>query len=149
VVDVNDVARAYIAVIEAPRDKVSGQIFNVALQNIRISELALRMREALRTVGVDVEIRPDYSSTSPGRCYRLSTDKIERVLDFRPQSTIESTVVRLVDGIRKYGYTDFDHARYYNIRWMEQQEAEALEEPSGDSVSVMSSRNAAARQRMA
>jgi nucleoside-diphosphate-sugar epimerase len=149
VVDVHDAARAYIAVLEAPREKVSGQLFNVALQNVRVSELALRMREALYSVGVDVVIRPDYSSTTPGRCYRLSTEKIERVLDFRPQTSIEDTVVQLVKGIREYGFTDFDHARYYNIRWMEQQEAETLAERADDQGAVMSSRNAAARQRLA
>lgn len=150
VVDVHDAARAYIAVLEAPREKVSGQRFNVALQNIRVSELALRMREAFRTLGVEVEIRPDYASTTPGRCYRVSTDKIEEVLGFRAQTTIEDSVTQLFEGIRKFGYSDFDNARYYNIRWMQQQETETLAELAGEeSVAAMNSRAVAARQQRA
>src|SRR5262249_11024402 len=42
-VDVHDVARAYIACLRAEEDKVAGQIFNLAYRNFRISELALRV----------------------------------------------------------------------------------------------------------
>ena len=42
-VEVRDVARAYIAALEADPDKVRGQIYNVSFKNFRISELALRV----------------------------------------------------------------------------------------------------------
>src|SRR4029077_11902716 len=50
-VDVRDVARAYIACIGADDATVSGQIFNVAACNMRISELGLRVRATLRDLG--------------------------------------------------------------------------------------------------
>ncbi len=116
-VDVRDAARAYIACLEAEEEKVRGQIFNVSFQNVRISELALRVREALRQVGVEVDIRPDYGYKGV-RSYRVSAQKIERTLGVRPQVTIEESVADMVDKIRRYGYTDFDNPKYYNIRWM-------------------------------
>ncbi len=116
-VDVRDVARAYIVCLEAEAEKVRGEIFNVSFQNVRISELALRVREALRQVGVQVDIRPDYSYKGV-RSYRVSAQKIERVLGVHPKVTIEDSVVDMVEKIRRYGYTDFDNPRYYNIRWM-------------------------------
>ncbi len=116
-VDIRDVARAYIACLEADEDKVRGQIFNVSFQNIRISELALRMREALRPLGVQVDIQPDYGYKGV-RSYRISGQKIERVLGVRPTVTIEESVKDMVEKIRLHGYTDFDNPRYYNIRWM-------------------------------
>lgn len=141
VIDVHDAARAYVMCVEAPREQVSGQLFNISLQNIRISELALRMRESLRGMGIDIDLRPDYSATTPGRCYRMSTEKIERVIGFVPQVTIEDSVRQLVEGINEFGYTDFDHPRYYNIRWMQQQEEQqAADTETLGEVAVMSTR---------
>jgi nucleoside-diphosphate-sugar epimerase len=116
-VDVRDVARAYIAALEAPEEKVRGQIFNVSFYNIRISELGLRVRTALREVGLDAEIVPDYGYRGV-RSYRVSAAKIQRVLDFQPKVSIEESVKDLVKQIKAYGYTDFDNPKYYNIRWM-------------------------------
>ncbi len=116
-VDVRDAARAYIACVQAPEDIVKGQIFNVSYRNMRISELALRVREALREVGVDIDIRADYGYRGV-RSYRVSATKISRELNFRPVVSIEESVKDMVEKIRAYGYTDFDNPRYYNIRWM-------------------------------
>jgi nucleoside-diphosphate-sugar epimerase len=116
-VDVRDVARAYILAIEAGEEKVKGQIFNVSHRNYRISELALRVGSALRQVDLDPEIRADYGYKGV-RSYRVSTKKIEHVLGFRPKVDVEESVIDMVEKIRRYGYTDFDNPRYYNIRWM-------------------------------
>jgi nucleoside-diphosphate-sugar epimerase len=116
-VDVRDVARAYIVAIQADEAMVKGQIFNVSHHNYRISELALRVREALRQVGVDPEIRADYGYKGV-RSYRVSTKKIEQVLGFRPKLELEESVIDMVGKIRQHGYTDFDNPRYHNIHWM-------------------------------
>jgi nucleoside-diphosphate-sugar epimerase len=116
-VDVRDVAQAYILALQAEEDKVSGQVFNVAHRNYRISELALRVRDALHQAGVEAEIRVDYGYKGV-RSYRIATQKIERTLGFRPKVGVEESVVDMVEKIRRYGYTDFDNPRYYNIRWM-------------------------------
>lgn len=116
-VDVRDVARAYVLTIEAEEDKVKGQIFNVSCNNFRISELALRAREGLREMGVTPELRVDYAYKGV-RSYRVSTNKIQQVLGFQPKVTVEESVADMVKKIRKYGYDDFDNPRYYNIRWM-------------------------------
>ena len=116
-VDVRDVAKAYITCLQAPADKVRGQIFNVVHRNFRISELAYRIREGLRQVGVSVEIQANYRYKGV-RNYRISGKKMEQVLDFRPTVSIEESVMEMVEKVRTYGYTDFDNPRYYNIRWM-------------------------------
>ncbi|MGC8832462.1 MAG: NAD-dependent epimerase/dehydratase family protein [Armatimonadota bacterium] len=116
-VDVRDAARAYIACLEADEDKVRGEVFNVSFQNLRISELALRVREALRQVGLNVDIRPDYGYKGV-RSYRVSSKKIQSVLGVYPKVTVEDSVVDMVEKIKAYGYTDFDNPRYYNIQWM-------------------------------
>jgi nucleoside-diphosphate-sugar epimerase len=116
-VDIRDVAQAYIACLEADESKVKGEIFNLAFQNVRISELALRVREVLQKVNVHVDIRPDYGYKGV-RSYRVSTQKIKQVLGGHPKVSIEESVMNMVEKIRQYGYTDFENPRYYNIHWM-------------------------------
>jgi nucleoside-diphosphate-sugar epimerase len=117
-VDVRDAAEAYIALLEADEALVRGQVFNLCFQNARISELALRVREALRGLGVEVDLRPDYAHASV-RSYRVAAEKIEQVVGFRPKISIEESVVDMVRRLRADGGTDFDNPRYYNIRWMQ------------------------------
>lgn len=116
-VDVRDACRAYIAALEAPAEKVRGEIFNVVFQNFRISELALRVREALRGLDVDVDITPDFGYTGV-RSYRVSGEKAERVLGIKPAVGLSESVRHMVQQIRAHQYTDWDNPRYYNIRWM-------------------------------
>jgi len=116
-VEVRDVARAYIACLRADEGLVKKQIFNLSFHNMRISELALRVREAFRTMDINIDIRSDYGYRGV-RSYRVSAAKIQRVLGFRPKVTIEESVQNMVKQIRAHGYDDFDNPRYYNIRWM-------------------------------
>jgi len=116
-VDVRDAARAYVAALEAPTNLVASQVFNVVAENFRISELALRVRQALREKDVPAELNSmfEYSGV---RNYRVSGKKILNTLSFKPVISVRESVTHMVDALRQYGYTDFDNDRYYNIRWM-------------------------------
>jgi nucleoside-diphosphate-sugar epimerase len=116
-VDVRDAARAYITCLTTDEAAIRGQIFNVSYRNFRISELALRVREALREVGVPTEIRTDYTYRGV-RSYRVRTAKAEQVLGLRAVVSVEDSVRDMVTKIRESGYADFQNPRYYNIRWM-------------------------------
>lgn len=116
-VSVRDVARCYIACLEADEDKIKGQVFNLVYKNFRISELALRVREALREIGVEIKIVTDYRYKGV-RNYRVSGEKIQKILDIRPVISVEESVKEMVERIGEYEYTDFDNPKYYNIRWM-------------------------------
>jgi nucleoside-diphosphate-sugar epimerase len=117
-VDVRDAAQAYVALIEAEEAVVRGEIFNLCYRNLRISELALRVQEALRRLGIEVDVRPDYQHGSV-RNYRVSGEKLGRVLNFRPKISIEESVADMVQRVRAEGRTDFENPRYYNIRWLQ------------------------------
>jgi nucleoside-diphosphate-sugar epimerase len=117
-VDVRDAVGAYILLAEADEALVRGQIFNLCFQNLRISELAIRVREALRSLEVTVDLRPDYQQGGV-RNYRVSGEKLARVLNFRPKISIEESVTDLVQRVRGQPRTDFENPRYYNIRWLQ------------------------------
>jgi nucleoside-diphosphate-sugar epimerase len=116
-VDIRDAARAYIALLQAEQEAVNGQIFNLVYGNMRISELALRIREVLRELGIPCELKADYAYKGV-RNYRVSGEKLYRVLNFRPKVSVEESVRTLVQEVRRANYTDFENPRYYNISWM-------------------------------
>jgi nucleoside-diphosphate-sugar epimerase len=115
--DVRDAARAYVALLRADPSRINGQTLSLVHRNFRISELALRTREALRTMDIACDIRPAYEYRSV-RNYRVSGQKLARVTGFEPNLGIEESVRNMVENIQRHGYTDFDNPRYYNIRWM-------------------------------
>jgi nucleoside-diphosphate-sugar epimerase len=116
-VSVRDAARAYIACLEAPEEKVRGEIFNLVYSNFRISEVALRVRAALRSIDVPAEINMNYEYSGV-RSYRVSGKKFENVLGFKPIISIEESVKDMVRKIKEYEFLDFDNPKYYNIKWM-------------------------------
>jgi nucleoside-diphosphate-sugar epimerase len=116
-VDIRDAARAYIALLQAEPDAVNGQIFNLVYRNFRISELALRTRETLREMGIETEIRPDYAYKGV-RNYRVSGEKLYKVLNFRPKVSVEESIRTMVQEIRRGFCGDFENPKYYNINWM-------------------------------
>jgi nucleoside-diphosphate-sugar epimerase len=116
-IDVRDVARAYVTVLQAPADAISGQIFNVSGGNFRISELALRVQQALRSCDVAAEINADFGYRII-RSYRVSNQKASRLLGFEPKVSVEESVVNMVDSIRRHGFENVSHPKYYNIEWM-------------------------------
>jgi nucleoside-diphosphate-sugar epimerase len=116
-VDVEDAARAYILLMEADQELVSGQIFNLVFQNYLISDLANRVQEALAGIGIPVGIRTEAENTGY-RNYRVSGAKLASALQFRPARSVEDSVRSMVRLVRESGFTDFDNDKYYNIRWM-------------------------------
>ncbi len=117
-VEVRDVAKAYIAALQADEEKVKGQIFNVVSKNFRISELALHVQKALKEQSISVEIISDYAYKGV-RSYRVSGKKMQRMLNITPTISIEESVKDMLENIKKYKYYDFDNPRYYNIKWLQ------------------------------
>jgi len=113
---IRDIVAAAIAVLEAPRDIVHNQVFNVGRndENYRIRELADIVAEIVPNCHVEY---------APGggpdlRCYRVSFDKINRLVPgFRPQWTARKGAQELYDAYRKVGLTsaDIEQGRYVRI----------------------------------
>lgn len=116
-VDVTDVAKCYLACLEAGPQVVGGQVFNLSYKNFRILELAHWVKKALQGI-LDVEIEVEYGSQR-GRSYRVSTRKIETVLGFRPMVSVEDSARDMAERVLAGNAADFANPRYYNIRWLE------------------------------
>src|SRR2546427_1071489 len=115
-VDVTDLARVYMACVEAPDDKVHGKTFNVVGKNYRILELAHWVREAFKPIK-RIEIEVDYSSYKT-RSYRVTGQRIETVLGVKPMVDVKDSVEHMVKMIEQHNQLDVFNPRYYNIEWM-------------------------------
>ena len=113
IVHIRDITAAILAVLEAPRELVHNQVFNVGLteENYRISELADIVSETVP--GSRVEYAPDGGPDK--RCYRVSCDKIQRVLNFRPQWNARKGAQELYDAYRAAGLTDQQRGSYIRM----------------------------------
>ncbi len=109
-----DAARAAIACLEGPVERVRGEIFNVGsdAQNYRILELGQLV--AAQLPGTEVEVMGE--SPDP-RSYRVSFDKIHHVLGYRTEHTVEDGVREIADLLRGGSIEDYQDARYYNVRY--------------------------------
>lgn len=126
-IDVRDVARAYITCLEADEDIVRGHVFNVSYCNFRISELAFRVQCVLAQKGRSIEIHADYTPKKI-RSYRVSTDKIYRMLGFEATISVEDSVGEMYDKL-----ANVDDPKGYNIRWMQiLEEAKKIIDYTGD-----------------
>ena len=116
IVHLRDIIGAALAVLEAPRETVHNETFNVGQteENYRISELAEIVAQTVP--GSRIEYAPDGGPDK--RCYRVTCDKIRRVLpSFRPQWTARKGAQELYDAYRAAGLTaeDLERGRYIRI----------------------------------
>jgi nucleoside-diphosphate-sugar epimerase len=120
IVHIRDIVAAALAVLEAPREAIHNQTFNVGLteENFRIRELAEIVAETVP--GCRIEYAPDGGPDK--RCYRINCDKIRRMLpSFRPQWTARKGAQELYDAYRAAGLRSEDmqsgrYVRLSNIR---------------------------------
>jgi nucleoside-diphosphate-sugar epimerase len=119
---IRDMVSVYDLMIEAPAEKIGGQIFNAGYQNLSISAIAEIVRDVVQTEFPDR--RPIEIVTTPTndlRSYHINSDKIRRILGFQPKYTVEDAVRDLCAAFRAGKLPNsLDSARYFNVRTMKQ-----------------------------
>jgi nucleoside-diphosphate-sugar epimerase len=124
-VHVEDIGRAFLAALHAPRAAVHNQAFNVGRteENYRIREVA----DMVRQVVPGSVVRYAEGGGPDLRCYRVDCGKIARVLpEFRPQWTVRRGIEQLYAAYRRYGLTAFEFmgTKYLRIKRIKQLQSE-------------------------
>jgi nucleoside-diphosphate-sugar epimerase len=102
-VHVSDIARAFLAVLAAPRNAVHNLAFNVGSpgNNVTVAEIANSVLEAVP--GADLKITGEAGGDQ--RSYRVDFSLMERLVPaYRPAWTISRGAGELVSSYRKYGF---------------------------------------------
>jgi nucleoside-diphosphate-sugar epimerase len=116
IVHIEDIARAFLAVLQAPTNVVHNQAFNVGVnaENYRIRELATIVQETVP--GCEIEYAADGEPDK--RTYRVDFSKIHQWLpEFQPQWTARRGAQELLAAYQKVGLTvdEFEGQRYKRI----------------------------------
>lgn len=127
IVHVEDICRAYVAALEAPREAVFNQAFNVGTttENYQIRELADLVEEIVP--GCKVEYATDAGPDK--RCYRVDCNKIARVLHgYKPQWTARRGVEQLYQAYKSIGLKleDFEGPKFMRIAHIKKLIADGL-----------------------
>jgi nucleoside-diphosphate-sugar epimerase len=116
IVHIEDISRAFLAVLEAPLDLVHNEAFNVGRSedNYRIRELADIVKETVP--GTEIEYAADAGPDK--RCYRVDCSRIQRVLpSFKPVWNARLGAQELYETYQRIGLKvdDFEGVKYKRI----------------------------------
>ena len=115
-VHIEDISGAFLAALEAPREAVHNEVFNVGRtdENFQIREIA----EIVRQTVPDCQIEFAEGAGPDTRSYRVSFAKIaERLPAFRPRWTVREGARQLYDAYRKSNLKleEFEGPKYRRI----------------------------------
>lgn len=115
-VHIEDISRAFLAVLEAPRELVHNETYNVGRtdDNYRIGDLAEIVCDAVP----GAELRYAEGGSADARTYRVEFSKIMQTLPaFRPKWTVRDGIKELYDAYQSHGLTleEFLSPRYQRL----------------------------------
>lgn len=122
---IEDMVDAYLVMLRAPAEKIAGETFNIGYQNHTVMEIAHMVKAIVeQEMPGRSPITIDRTETNDNRSYHINSDKIARVLGFRPKRSVEDAVRDLcrafADG-KLPGSMDDDS--YFNVRTIKQRNA--------------------------
>jgi len=114
-IHIKDMAEAYISLINAPKEKVAGEIFNAGYENHSVRQIGEMVKEA---IGQDVVLKT--VPTDDNRSYHVSSEKMKKVLGFTATNTIRDACLEL-----KHAFetgllpNSLEDELYFNIKRMQ------------------------------
>jgi nucleoside-diphosphate-sugar epimerase len=121
ILHVEDMSRAFLAVLGAPYDLIHDEVFNVGIneENYRVRELA----EIVKDTVPDSRIAYAKGAEPDKRSYRVNFSKISRKLPrFKPQWNARRGAKQLYEVYKKVGFNleEFEGPRYRRISHIEE-----------------------------
>jgi len=112
-IHVEDAAEAFISVMEAPVEKVSGEIFNVgnSKENFTIGEIGEMIKNIIG--GVKLQY---CKKTTDLRSYKVSCEKITICTGFQTKHTLRDGIKELKRALESGKYRDYKDPRYSNLQ---------------------------------
>ena len=114
-IHIDDMVRSYILMLEAKKDNISGEVYNVGYDNLSIENIATKVKNI---IGEDVKLKT--TPTDDNRSYHISSSKIQKQLDFSPKFGVEDAIRDLKLAFeKKLLPNSLSDDVYFNIKRME------------------------------
>jgi len=115
-IHIEDMVRSYLHVLQAPKERIQGEIFNVGYHNHTVMDLGKIVQKIVgKKRAVELIVEP----TNDHRSYHVSSEKIAQKLGFTPKFSIENAVEDLVEAFSTGKLPNaLDDIRYINIKTM-------------------------------
>jgi nucleoside-diphosphate-sugar epimerase len=122
-VHVEDAGRAVVMVLQSPPHIVANEVFNVGSneQNYTISQIAELVLERV----VDAELHTATEQVDH-RNYRVSFDKIHKLLGFQPQWTVAQGIQQVLEAIAAGEIEDYAESKYSNAKFLTEEGTDRL-----------------------
>jgi nucleoside-diphosphate-sugar epimerase len=112
---IEDMAALYLLLLELPREKIAGKVFNAGYENHKVAEIAEMVRT---TIGPQVNIIT--TSTDDNRSYHISSEKIKREIGFIPSHSITDAIQDLKNAFDMNLIPDsLTDDSYFNVKQMQ------------------------------
>ncbi len=111
-VGMTDMINLYGELLEVASEKINGQTFNFGFENHKIIDIAAIIKEQ---IGTSVSIK--VTETFDQRDYHISSEKIAKILGYKPKSSISKEVESLRCALAT-NFSDSDAAEHYNMKCM-------------------------------
>jgi nucleoside-diphosphate-sugar epimerase len=114
-----DYIRAVKLLIEADKNLIANEIFNVGYQNLSINQLAEIVKKVVEIEYPEKKITIERQQSDDKRSYHINSDKIKDVLNFEPKFTIEDAVRELCNSFKNGQLPEsFENENYFNVKKM-------------------------------
>jgi nucleoside-diphosphate-sugar epimerase len=122
---VQDMCDVYKLLLQVPDEKIAGQIFNAGFQNLSIMEIAHLAKRVVQEQFPDKGDIPIVTTpTDDIRSYHVNSDKITRVLGFRPKFTVEDAIRDLCKAFKAGKLPNsMQDTFYFNVRRLKELKA--------------------------
>jgi nucleoside-diphosphate-sugar epimerase len=122
---IQDMVDLYKLLLEVPDEKIAGQTFNAGFQNLSIMEIAQIVKRVVQQEFPEKGDIPIVTTpTDDIRSYHVNSDKITRVLGFKPKRNIEDAVRDLCKAFKSGKLPNsMQDTFYFNVRRLKELKA--------------------------
>ncbi len=112
---INDMTRFYKLMLEAPKEKIHQQAFNVSCENKTIKDIGKMVKRVIGDSSIEFEVTP----SEDNRSYHVNADKMKRVLGFECKYSLQDAVRSIIEAYNNGLIIDgLNNPFYYNIKRM-------------------------------
>ena len=113
---IDDMCELYKMLISNDIKKYNGEIFNVGTENLKIIEVAEKVKSVLKNKLQKDNIEIKIEESADIRSYMINSDKIQKILGFKFKKTVSNAIEDLCDAFESGKIVDSFSDQWSNIK---------------------------------